>query len=719
LAGLILCSTARADIVDDWNANLFSAAKTAAQLPPLEARIAAIVQIAVFDAVNCIDRRYEPYFVTDLAPQGTRADAAAAGAAYTALKALYPAQAAAFDAELAVSLATLSGGGGEAGASITNGLNWGEHVATLILALRSTDGASGTNAAFFGGTAPGVWRSPPTATAADGTLPAVLPQWPHVTPFAMTSPSQFRPGPPPALTSVEYGTDVKETESLGRVDSTTRTAEQTQLALLWQAVGPVDELGIALSLVPDASLVDKARLLALTSIAFGDGLIAIFDAKYTYNLWRPYHAIRLADTNANPLTVADPTWTSLIYPPPRHQEYPSAHGIATGAVMEVLARELGDENAFTLSSPGYPSFTWTFARFSDAAAQVKEARIWGGLHFRNSVNVGGQMGVTLGDYVVDNVLRPLSTNQSYIDAAVIDPSSTYAGKTYSEWSASWWQYLMGLPTTNNPLLHDPAHPVISMSTGQHGPVWFTGGDFGGKGPKTQNYTNTVPGGVALFLGIESFEWDNADCPNPDTATPAQLLANIMPEENRATNIICSIDGFPVEGLTNVMTTQYRVQASFDFTCPAIHNYVHDFESIGSESCYQNTNGMPYTVHGAASDGVFLMIAPLSVGQHIIHYENYYPGYGLIQDVTHYITAEPVALTVTPGSPSGNLALSWPWTLDDTSYGAGAYILEVSPSLRSPTWQAANLPAVLAGGVYRATVPAGQANQFFRLRLKSP
>lgn len=406
LAGLILCSTARADMVDDWNLNLFNAAKAAAQLPPLEARICAIVQLSVFDAVNGVHRRYEPYFVTDRAPHGAMADAAAVGAAYTALKALYPAQGATFDAELAASLATLSGGDDEEGDAITRGLDWGEQVATLILALRSTDGSSATYPPFYGGTAPGVWRSLPTATNPDGTLPAVLPQWPHVTPFAMTSPSQFRPGPPFALTSVEYAREVNETESLGRVDSTTRTAEQTQLALLWQAVGCVDQLRIALSVVPDASLSYKARLLALASMAWGDGLIAVFDAKYTYNFWRPYHAIRLADTDGNPLTVADPTWTSLVFPP-RHQEYPSAHGVATGAFMHVMARELGDENSFTLSSPGYPSFTWTFDRFSDAAAQVKEARIWGGLHFRHSVNVGGDMGVALADYLVDNFLRPL------------------------------------------------------------------------------------------------------------------------------------------------------------------------------------------------------------------------------------------------------------------------------------------------------------------------
>jgi hypothetical protein len=323
------------------------------------------------------------------------------------LKALYPTQTATFDAELSASLAALSDGDADEADAITRGLNWGEQVATLILALRSIDGSTAVYPPFFGGGAPGVWRSPPTPTAPDGTLPAVLPQWPHLVPFAMTSPSQFRPGPPPALTSGQYAADVNETEALGSVNSTVRTAEQTQLALLWQAITVVDEVGFARNIVAGGELVDEARLLALVAIAGADGLIAIFDAKYTYNFWRPYHAIRLAATAGNPLVIADPTWISLIYPPPRHQEYPSAHGVATGAIMRVLERELGDENTFTLSAPGYPSFTWTFHRFSDASAQVNEARIWGGLHFRNSVNVGGSMGVALADYLLDNFLQPL------------------------------------------------------------------------------------------------------------------------------------------------------------------------------------------------------------------------------------------------------------------------------------------------------------------------
>ncbi len=409
LAAAVFSSTTRGDTVTEWNHNFELAAKAAAQLPPIEARAAAIVQVAVFDAVNGIERQYEPYFVNERPPHGARAEAAAAQAAYTALKALYPSQAATFDTELSNSIAGLPGSNGKS-QSIARGLAWGERVANLILALRSTDGFSAVVPGYFGGGAPGVWRSLPTGANADGTLAAVLPQFRFVVPFTMTSPSQFRPGSPPALTSQQYADDVNEVEAIGRTNSMTRTAEQTQLALLWQAASPADLFRSARAVLPrDMNLVDEARLLALLAMANCDALISVFDAKYTYSFWRPYHAIHLADTDGNPLTDPDLTWTSLVFPP-RHQEYPSAHAIATGAFMRVLSRELGDEHTFTLSSPGYPSFTWTFERFSDAAAQVKEARIWAGIHFRNSCNVGGAMGVALGDYVADNVLRPVESN---------------------------------------------------------------------------------------------------------------------------------------------------------------------------------------------------------------------------------------------------------------------------------------------------------------------
>jgi hypothetical protein len=393
-------------MVTDWSANLGQTIVATAQPVPTQARSIAIVHTAIYDAVNGIVGQYSPYFVTESAPPGARPEAAAAMAAYTTMLSLYPSQSSNLDVMLAASLQKVSGSGGSS-RSIARGLAWGQHVANLILAWRSTDGFSTPPPPYFGGTGPGIWRSPPTPTAADGTLPAVFPQLAVLTPFAMTSSAQFRPGPPPDLTSAQYAADLNEVKAIGRFDSVVRTADQTQLALLWQAVGAVDENRIARSVVPaENSLVDNARLFALLNITAADAIIAGFDSKYTYNFWRPYHAIRLADTDGNPDTEADPTWNSLFIAP-RFQEYMSNHAVVTCSFMSVLAQLLGDEHTFTLASPAFPNFTWTFNRFSDAAAQVKEARIWAGIHFRNSCNVGEEQGLALANYVLSNFLQPL------------------------------------------------------------------------------------------------------------------------------------------------------------------------------------------------------------------------------------------------------------------------------------------------------------------------
>ena len=409
LAGCAFTPSSRADAVTEWNANIEQAILTAAQPAPIQDRFLAIVHAAIYDAVNGIERKYEPYFVSEWGPRGGSPEAAAIQAAYTALVALYPAQKATLDAHLADSLAKLPGHQGH-NRHIERGRDWGDYVAGQILAWRATDHFTDVIPGYFGGGAPGVWRSPPDATHADGTQAAIFPQMAILTPFAMTSHDQFRPGPPPALTSALYAADVNEVKAIGRFDSTVRTAEQTQLALLWQATAQAIEnrsiRPVIESLGDRLSLVDTARIFALINIAAEDGTIAALDSKYTYNLWRPYHAIRLADTDGNPDTVADPTWDSLFIAP-RHQEYMSAHAVITTAFMQTLAALIGDEHTFTLSAPGYPSFTWTFSRFSDAALQVKEARIWAGIHYRNSCNVGAAQGMKISHYVLENFLRPL------------------------------------------------------------------------------------------------------------------------------------------------------------------------------------------------------------------------------------------------------------------------------------------------------------------------
>ena len=402
-SALTFGAVSRADMVTDWNATLSAAINaTPTDLPPVAGRKAAIIQVAVFDAVNGIARKYEPYFVTDRAPAGARQEAAAAQAAYSTLVALFPAQQAVFDTQLAISLVAMAGSGGSS-RSIERGLAWGKLVANAILAWRSIDGFSTAYPPYFGGTATGQWRSVP-----DGLRAAILPGFRYMTPFALGSASQFRPGPPPALTSAQYATDLNETKALGRKTGSTRTQRQTDLALLWAATAVAGENTIARSVLPqDARLVDNARLLALVNMAACDAFIIGFDCKYTYNFWRPYHAIRFADADGNPDTTADADWDSLVQPVPNHQEYISFHGVVTSAFMRVLRHLLGDEHSFTLTAPALPGVSRAYSSFSEAADEVTEARIWGGLHFRNSCNVGHLAGNALADYLVDNFLQPL------------------------------------------------------------------------------------------------------------------------------------------------------------------------------------------------------------------------------------------------------------------------------------------------------------------------
>jgi hypothetical protein len=315
-------------------------------------------------------------------------------------------------AQLAESLDRIPGHQGRS-QSIQRGCDWGEHVANQLLALRHDDGWTTTPTPYFGTFDPGVWRSIATPGFPDGALPAVVPQLSILTPFAMSHPAQFRPDPPyaptlaAALASAAYATDVNEVKNLGSATSALRSSDQTALARLWQAMGPVDENRAARSVVPaENSLVENARLFALLNLATCDALIASMESKFAYQLWRPHHAIRLAETDDNPHTDADPNWTALILAP-RFPEYISNHASLTAAFMRVLSRELGDQHTFTLSSPNYPNFAWTFDRFSDAAAQAKEARIWAGIHFRHACDTGEQVGTTIADYVLDHFLTPI------------------------------------------------------------------------------------------------------------------------------------------------------------------------------------------------------------------------------------------------------------------------------------------------------------------------
>ena len=399
-AALIPSSSSRANMVTDWNETAEAVIRASTPSPPIQIRALAIVNAAIYDAVNGIARTYQPYFVTDAAPPGARQEAAAAQAAFTALFGLFPGQAGLLEEKLAESLASIPGHRGRS-QSIARGRAWGEQVAQAVLAWRATDGLSTVVPPYFGGFAPGQWRSIP-----DGTVPGALPQYAMLVPFTMNNSSQFRPGPPPVLDSPQYAADVNEVKAIGRVDSAIRTETQTQLSLLWAATSPLEENAVARSVAPRRyALVDTARFFALINFAACDGMIAGFDAKYHYGFWRPFHAIRLADTDGNAATEPDPLWTSLI-PAPNHPEYISTHSTVTGATMRVLALLLGNQTPFTLSSPALPGVTVTYQSFSDAAVEVGLSRIWGGIHFRTACEVGRAVGESIADQAVTNYLLP-------------------------------------------------------------------------------------------------------------------------------------------------------------------------------------------------------------------------------------------------------------------------------------------------------------------------
>ena len=390
----------RADVVTEWNETAETIIGSVIPQPPLRARALATVNASIYDAVNGITGKYAAYRVSDPAPPGARKEAAAVQAAYTALVGLFPSKAAILNDKLGASLAAIPGYEGSS-QSIARGRAWGELVAQAILAWRASDGLSTVVPPYLGGTAPGQWRAVP-----NGGVPGSLPQLALVAPFTMTAPSQFRPGPPPALDSAQYAADVNEVKAIGRADSIVRTAEQTQLSLLWASVTPLEENATIRSLVPaHYDLTDTARLFALVNMVGCDAYIAGWDAKYHYGFWRPFHAVRLADTDGNPATDPDPSWTSLLAAPV-HPDYISTHSTFTGATMRVLALLLGDDISFVVSSPTLPGVIADYDHFSDAAFEVGRSRVWGGIHFTTACEVGRAVGEAIADQAVSQELLP-------------------------------------------------------------------------------------------------------------------------------------------------------------------------------------------------------------------------------------------------------------------------------------------------------------------------
>jgi hypothetical protein len=386
-----------------WNDALWTAMRTAGLGGTFAGRDAAIVQAAVYDAVNSIDQSYTPYLAMIPAPAGASEDAAAAQAAHDALVGLFPAQATVLDLELLASLQGLADGDAK-----TAGIQVGQTAAQNILAARANDGSSNM-VSYTPGTNPGDWQPTPPAYA-----PPAAPQWPQVTPFCLQSASQFRVPPPPALTSPEYTAAFNLTKDLGSVDSASRTADQTEAALFWQGiaipntgvVGQFDQIARIVAAAQGNTLVQNARLFALLDLTEADNFIACWDSKFTYNFWRPVTAIRAADTTGNPDTVADPNWTPLMATP-NHPSYPAAHATLSSGSATVLASFFGtDAIPFSISYPGLPGVTRSYDSFSAAAHEAEMARIWAGFHWSFDLSAGDVLGQSVATYVVQNFLLP-------------------------------------------------------------------------------------------------------------------------------------------------------------------------------------------------------------------------------------------------------------------------------------------------------------------------
>ena len=389
--------TAQVDTVTQWNLTMIAGLEAAGIPPPPAARIGAIVQASVFDAVNGITIHYTPYHVAPAAPPGASRDAAAASAAYTALVALIPAQKPLFDAQLSATLAQLSDDPSHPGQSVQRGLAWGSTVASEILAWRASDGFT-TVPPYTLGSAPGDWQPTPPLFLQPPQAP-LFRQFATMTPFALTSPSQFLPPGPPPLTSARYAQDLAEVQALGSATSTVRTARQTQTAMFWQADTPAamwNRVADQLAQANDLPLAPNARLLALMNIALADATIAVWNAKATYNFWRPVTAIRAA---------SDPAWTPLL-PTPAFQEYPSAHSGVSSAATAVLAAFYGNATSFTVTSAGLPGVQRAFTTFSSAAQQVEDARIFAGFHFRFSCTDAATLGAQVARYVTSTLMQP-------------------------------------------------------------------------------------------------------------------------------------------------------------------------------------------------------------------------------------------------------------------------------------------------------------------------
>jgi hypothetical protein len=402
---LAVANSACANVITDWDAKAIDAVAPLASAPsspytPYAAyRMMGIVHAAMFDAVNSIERRYRPYLVQLPADSAASKEAAAAAAAAAVLATIDAKTAAQMKGDLASYLASMPDG-----AAKSEGVKLGEAVAGKILEARANDGCD----------APDDYR--PRTTPGVYVATAVMrgPMWPNAKTFAMVSPSQFRPGPPVALDSSEWAKDFNEIKDYGSQKSAKRTAEQTETARFWLVTGPVAYHPFLrqLAIAKEMDVVESARFMALGGIAINDALIAVLDAKYHFNFWRPVTAIRNGDIDGNPATDREPTWQPL-GDTPTHPEYPCAHCILSGSVAGVVKAVLGTDDIpeVAMTSPTAPGVIHRWTSTVALTEEVANARIWSGFHYRFSTRVGTEMGRQIGEYVVRNVMPVVTSSR--------------------------------------------------------------------------------------------------------------------------------------------------------------------------------------------------------------------------------------------------------------------------------------------------------------------
>lgn len=405
------------DMVLHWNdvAMNVMRADTTLPGPGWASRSLAITSLAIFDAVNSLDRTHDPYeiLVKGYQRRDTSIEAAVASAAHDVMAALYPAQQAMLDAELSASLMSVPDGPKE-----TRGVALGKITAAALLAARADDGAYDVTP-YEVDPAPGHWSPDPYNP---GQI-AWGPGWGLVEPFALQSGDQFQSPPPPDMTSAEYAASYNEVKSLGARDSTTRTADQSEIAVFWAydaggmgtPPGMFDQQVAIIARQKHNSLAENARLFALVNMAQADAGIAAWETKFAFDLWRPVTAIHRGDEDGNPATIADPEWEPMGAPglgaasdfTPPFPAYVSGHATFGAAVYSVLANFYGtDRMKFTLHSDELPGVTREFTRFSQASAENARSRIYMGVHWNFDDQFGQIMGRQIASYVFRHELEP-------------------------------------------------------------------------------------------------------------------------------------------------------------------------------------------------------------------------------------------------------------------------------------------------------------------------